>query len=252
MLYDELEVINSFDDESAIEFLKEATRLASTTEIEHISSTLMTKCNLFQTKLSSTNLQDITQDELVEVISLVFSVKRKSKRIVTAFGFDEIRDQICELLHGASDVGERFDHFVNSMSEVLDERRCINLAGELLHFSQPEKYWLWTNWIWDYQTGSGAIPMVIKTGSTLDGESVGEKYNQVGNIMKRLETTNPALTLSEFGRGPLATDLFLASIHAVYMYTVFRLKLSKEFNRILPDLPELVERVLGVRGMEVT
>ena len=37
----------------------------------------------------------------------------------------------------------------------------------------------------------------------------------------------------------------------LYMYTVFRLKLSDEFNRILPELPELVERVLGVRGLEV-
>jgi hypothetical protein len=50
----------------------------------------------------------------------------------------------------------------------------------------------------------------------------------------------------------LGMDLYLACVHAVYMYTVFRLKMSDEFNRILPELPELVERVLGVRQLEVS
>jgi len=35
------------------------------------------------------------------------------------------------------------------------------------------------------------------------------------------------------------------------MYTVFRVKLSQEFNRILPELSELAQRVLGVYKMEM-
>ncbi|MFZ8940730.1 MAG: hypothetical protein ACO2ZK_01810, partial [Gemmobacter sp.] len=42
---------------------------------------------------------------------------------------------------------------------------------------------------------------------------------------------------SRAGRGLFGTDVFLASVYAVYMYTVFRVKLSQEFNRILPELP---------------
>jgi hypothetical protein len=34
------------------------------------------------------------------------------------------------------------------------------------------------------------------------------------------------------------------------MYTVFKVKLSQEFNRILPELPELTQRVLGVHKLE--
>ncbi len=49
-------------------------------------------------------------------------------------------------------------------------------------------------------------------------------------------------------RGLFGTDIFLACVYAVYMATMFRLKLSQEFNRIVPELPELVERVLGVRS----
>ena len=45
------------------------------------------------------------------------------------------------------------------------------------------------------------------------------------------------------------TDIFMACVYAVYMYTVFKMKLSQEFNRILPELPELTQRVLGVYQM---
>jgi hypothetical protein len=30
------------------------------------------------------------------------------------------------------------------------------------------------------------------------------------------------------------------------MYTVFQMRLSKEFNRVLPELPEFAQRLLGV------
>jgi hypothetical protein len=53
------------------------------------------------------------------------------------------------------------------------------------------------------------------------------------------------------GHGTYGIDVFLACVYAVYMYTVFRVKLSDEFNRILPELPELTRRVLGVQKLEL-
>ncbi len=44
--------------------------------------------------------------------------------------------------------------------------------------------------------------------------------------------------------------MFLACVYAVYMYTVFRMKLSNEFNRILPELPEFTRRLLGVYRLD--
>ena len=47
------------------------------------------------------------------------------------------------------------------------------------------------------------------------------------------------------------TDVFLACVYAVYMYTVLRLRMTQEFNRIVPELPDLVRRLLGVYRPEV-
>jgi hypothetical protein len=60
-----------------------------------------------------------------------------------------------------------------------------------------------------------------------------------------------SIGFSDSGKGLFGTDVFLACVYAVYMYTVFRIKLSQEFNRILPELSELAQRVLGVYKMEM-
>ena len=59
------------------------------------------------------------------------------------------------------------------------------------------------------------------------------------------------MCIRDRGHGTYGIDVFLACVYAVYMYTVFRVKLSDEFNRILPELPELTRRVLGVQKMEL-
>lgn len=38
----------------------------------------------------------------------------------------------------------------------------------------------------------------------------------------------------------------MAAVYGVYMYTVLAMRMSKEFNRVLPTLPDLVRRLLGV------
>ena len=48
------------------------------------------------------------------------------------------------------------------------------------------------------------------------------------------------------GHGVFGTDVFLASVYAVYMYTTLRMRMTQEFNKIIPELAELVQRLLGV------
>ncbi|MNC94329.1 hypothetical protein D3C83_111550 [compost metagenome] len=49
----------------------------------------------------------------------------------------------------------------------------------------------------------------------------------------------------------VGADVFLACVYSVYMYTVLRLRMTQEFNRIVPELPDLVRRLLGVYRPEV-
>ena len=246
MLHDSMTVEDIVDSESALEFMKEATKLASSSELEDLSERVIRKSECFRTRLSPEGLETLDEEQFGQVVRLVFSIGRKSKRLVAANGFEALRSQIRELLHGTATLEKRFDHFVGSV-EGVEEKMRINFAGELLHFSQPERYWLWTNWVWDPDANTGALPLVVQQEVDLLGDTPGETYLRVGEAMAYVSKVGNERGFARVGHGAYGVDVFLACVYAVYMYTVFKVKLSDEFNRILPALPELTRRVLGVQ-----
>ena len=254
MLYDSLTIQEVVDSESAAEFLKEATKLASSKELEDIAKKLSTKQQYFKKTLGQNNLNTIDERELEHLLRRVFSISRKSPKIIRMIGFENLCNSINELLYGEYgelESGKRITIFTKSVSNVLDERRAINLASELLHYSDPEKYALWTNWIWDPITGSGALQMVLQEEMWIQGDTISDRYDSISSALKIIEHAGYSKSISGNASGMLGCSLYLACVHSVYMYTVFRMKMSNEFNRILPELPEMVERLLGVRKMEV-
>ncbi|GIT70395.1 MAG: hypothetical protein Ct9H300mP28_02090 [Pseudomonadota bacterium] len=99
-------------------------------------------------------MEDPGEEQFDRIVRLIFSIGRKSKRLIAAKGFENLRVRISELLHGDAPVEERFNVFVKGV-EGVEEKMRINFSGELLHFSMPERYWLWTNWIWDPDNNTG-------------------------------------------------------------------------------------------------
>lgn len=248
MLYDEIHVQEVVDSEAALEFMKEATKLATSRELQDIGERLETKRDLFTETLAEEHLREMNEDEFGQLVGSIFSIRRKARRMIKANGFEKVRAAMVDLLYGSGTVQERFTAFTDTV-EKLDDKVRVNLASELLHFSDPDKYWLWTNWIWDPKTGTGAMPLVVQDAVDLSGETNGQIYLRVGEAMEVVDRTGHTIGFSSSGRGLFGTDIFLACVYAVYMYTVFKVKLSQEFNRILPGLPELTQRVLGVHNL---
>jgi hypothetical protein len=250
MLYDEINVQDVVDSEAAMEFMKEATKLATSTELEDIGLRLEKKSKLFSDLLSEDHISDLTEDEFRQLVGSIFSIKRKANGILKANGFESLQQSITDLLYGKDTIDLRFNRFIDSVDK-LDGPMRVNFASELLHFSNPKKYWLWTNWIWDSKTGTGSLPLIVQEGVDLSGQSDGEIYGKVGQSLALVNAVGHSIGFSDSGKGLFGTDVFLACVYAVYMYTVFRIKLSQEFNRILPELSELAQRVLGVYKMEM-
>jgi hypothetical protein len=249
MLYDDVNVQEVVDSEAALEFMKEATKLATSDELKDIGEQLETKSDLFAITLAEERLREMSEDEFRQLVGSIFSIRRKSQRMIKANGFERLRSAMLDLIHGTGTVEERFNVFTGSVKQ-LDNKMRVNLASELLHFSNPGRYWLWTNWIWDPKTGTGAMPLVVHDAVDLSGETDGEVYAKIGKAIAVVDSVGHTAGFSGSGRGLFGTDIFLACVYAVYMYTVFKVKLSQEFNRILPGLPELTKRVLGVYSLE--
>ena len=105
--------------------------------------------------------------------------------------------------------------------------------------------------MWHAGTNGGALPLVLQQGKRLAGEAVAERYQEVGQALAAVSAVGAQEGFTRLGAGLFGTHAFLACVYAVYMYTVFRIKLSQEFNRILPELPELTRRILGVQRLEI-
>jgi hypothetical protein len=249
MLYDAPEIEKIVDSEAAPEFMKEATKLASTSELEDVAARLGHKSEKFRALLAPDRIEALDEAGFAALTGQIFSLRRKAGRLMRANGLETIRAELAALLYGSDAVGVRIDRFTARIVGV-ERAMVVSLATEALHFVDPERFWLWTYWIWNPQAKTGVLALVTHEAAELPAAvSDGEIYEKVGRAIVLVDRQGHAAGYSGVGRGLFGTDLFLACAYAVYMYTVFRLKLSQEFNRILPELPELVERVLGVRKM---
>ncbi len=256
MLHTPVQIDKVVDSEAALEFMKEATKVATGTELEDVGERLEAKSRLFREILAEDRLDKLDEADVKRLLVSIFSLRRKAGRLLRANELETLRQELRALLYGDGTTPERFDRFVGTIAG-LEKAMIVSLASETLHFTEPARYWLWTHWIWNPKSGSGALPLVTRDADLAMFRSLpsgatatdGEVYEKVGRALALVNAQGHAIGYSRSGRGLFGTDVFLACVYAVYMFTVFRIKLSQEFNRILPDLPELVQRVLGVRAL---
>jgi uncharacterized membrane protein YraQ (UPF0718 family) len=136
---------------------------------------------------------------------------------------------------------ERVENFVKSIKGV-DRKAARDLASELLHFTFPEDYVLWTSWIWDPESESGAV--VFLKEEPPKRHMYGETYEEFEQIYKQVQEK-----LLDFGikvRGYLFVDIFLAMIYATYVdyMTLSTMHSAKGF---FPPAGVMARRLLGVQ-----
>jgi hypothetical protein len=238
------------DTDSAQEFMKEALGKISEEELRAMAGDLEVKSRRFQRLLRPESIPHLEERQLRAILRSVFSTRRRADELLRSVGTDRLREGMRALLHGPAPLPDRFQAFHDSL-EGVDERIRFDLPGELLHYSLPEECWLWTRWIWDPKTETGALPLVTMEGHDLKGSTAGETYLKVGEATLFVRATGDAAGFARIGNGPFGIDVFLACVYAVYVSTTLRLRMTEEFNRVIPPLAEWCRRLLGVHGMEV-
>lgn len=239
------------DTPSAQEFMREILDRTSAEDLTAIAGDLERKSSALRGLLLEDGVpRTLGRDELHRVLRWTFGTRRRADRIIDAVGADRLAGAIVDLLGSqADDVGERFDRFDAAVSVEADV--TFDLAGELLHFVDPDRFWLWTRWMWDPRTETGALRLVTMEEVDLFGATRGATYLAVGAAVAFVDETGKAAGFTRLGPGLFGTDVFLAAVYGIYMYTVLRMRMTQEFNRLVPPLPELTRRLLGVFHTEV-
>ncbi|MGZ8803601.1 MAG: hypothetical protein ACXWZL_13590 [Mycobacterium sp.] len=235
------------DTPTAAEFFQQVLEVSTREVLSGIGEDLQKKSAAMRA-LAGDDPSRMGDAALRELLGWVFCARRKVDRIFAVVEPPELATAIAELMHGQGGIAMRYDRF----AELLDPLPAIaaDLPGELLHFLDPGRYWLWTRWIWDPDAGTGALALVTTDDTDLDtaeaGGGRGETYIALGRPMAFVEETGKAAGFTDLGPGLFGTDVFLAAVYGVYLQTVLTMRMTKEFTSILPPLPELTRRLLGV------
>ena len=133
----------------------------------------------------------------------------------------------------------------------VDDTIRFDLAGELLHYNQPDDYWLWNRWMWNPRNQTGALRLVTMDGYDFGGRDLGESYLKVGEAIAFVSETAKAAGFQRPASGLFGTTVYLCLVYVIYVYTTLRLRMTQEFNKVVPEVPELSRRILGVHHLEV-
>jgi len=237
------------DAPSAVEFMREALIKIDEEDIGAIAALLVRKRDVLAPWLAAASLERRTADAVRPILGRVFATRRRSDQILVVAGAPILADAIRELVHGRAPITERFQRF-GAAIPGLDVPVVRELAGECLHFADPERYWLWSRWMWDPATATGALPLVMVESFDFGGPSDGAVYLRVGAATAAVIATADELGFRRMRANPFVVDVYLAAIYGVYLYTVTRLRMTQEFNRVIPELPDLVRRLLGVHRLD--
>jgi hypothetical protein len=236
------------DTASAREFQREIAERISASQLAAIAGDLRRKSQALA-ELLAPGAARLDQASLRQVLRWVFATRRHADEILDSVGPRRLGAAIEDLLDHGEDPAARFDRFDAILAGAPGPG--FDLPGELLHFTFPDRYWLWTRWLWNPETETGALRLVTTDDIDLtDGATRGEIYVNVGRATAFVSETGRAAGFTGAGPGLFGTDVFLAAVYGIYMYTVLRMRMTQEFNRLLPPLPDLIRRLLGVYHLE--
>jgi hypothetical protein len=240
---------DSVDSPSAVEFMREALIKISEEDIGVVADLLARKHRDLVPVLQPDALAAANADAVRPILARTFATRRRADDILVRVGAPLLATAIRDLLHGGGGIDARFRAF-DEVLEPIEAPVRRDLAGECLHFLDPERYWLWSRWMWDPETMTGALPLVMVDDFDFSGPDAGAVYLRVGAATAAVIATADELGFKRMRASPFVIEVYLAAIYGIYLYTVTRLRMTQEFNRVIPQLPDLVRRLLGVRRLE--
>ena len=237
------------DTASAKEFMNEVLGNVSSEELIEIVGMLEVKSRFFQRLLGNESIGQLSETALLQILRSIFSTRRKSQQILESHPIEVLREHIAELLYGEKEVQFRFQNFCEQL-EGVDTKTSCDLAGELLHFTLPGQYWLWSRWMWDAKAKTGSLPLVVTEEFDLNAPALGDTYLKVGKATAFVHHTGEAAGFQNISRSLFGTDVFLGCVYVIYSYTVLRMRMTQEFNKVVPGLAEFTKRLFGVNRMD--
>jgi hypothetical protein len=219
--------------------------------IERYVRALDLKARLFRDALGGGKVATIEHATFKNLCAFIAPVRRRIGVMLDADGFIAIREALIALLDGAHDTetaDARVQAFQRRFPTDKKHRWVRDLAAEVLHYSDPERYPLMARWVWDAKANTGVL-REIWHGDNVDHMVIDVADDYQMFLVLREELSQFLADNGVFRDVILYVDLLCAQVYADYIGTQGGSYLRTDFAA--PHDPmQYVRRMLGLDGVD--
>ena len=177
------------------------------------------------------------------------TVRRRIGPYVEPEGFPEVKERVLSLLKSTdtATTDARIGMFCAAFPNDREHRWVRDLAAELLHYADPERYPLMTRWVWDARANTGVIREIWHA-EDIDGISLEVPDDYATFLVLREELAQYLAANGVFRDVLYYVDVLMAQVYAGYIGERGGTYLRADFAT--PEDPMLhTRRILGLDGV---
>jgi hypothetical protein len=221
--------------------------------VERYVEAVRLRSQMFREALADTRGRDLELSTVKALCAHMATVRRRVGPYLEPSGFDRLRDAVQRLLEGRQDTStadQRIAAFCGSFPEDREHRWVRDLAAELLHNLDPERYPMMSRWVWDAATNTGVIREIWHA---LDVDhiviDVPDRYETF--LVLREELSQFLSANGVFREVTCYVDLLTAQVYANYICEQGGNYLRTDFAA--PEDPmQHTRRLLGLDGVDAS
>jgi hypothetical protein len=218
--------------------------------IEQWIDALKLKSRMIRQALTQGHPADLPLDTFKSLCAFMSSVRRRVGPYLEQPGWSDMVAAIAELVESEGDgksVDERMTAFCARFPQDKKHRWVKDLAAELLHGMEPERYPLMCRWVWDRQANTGVI-REIWFDDDIDNITLAVPDGYETCLVLREELSQFLSDNGVFRDVLWYVDLLCAKVYADYISAQGGLYLRADFSAPSDPL-EHTRRLLGLDGV---
>ena len=237
----------------ALTFERLANGLEECGGIERHVDALKAKSLLFSRTFLDAEARELDLKSFKALCALISTVRRRVTPYLEPQRFGVLRTAIAGLLDGRGDTtntDSRMAVFRGAFPEDREHRWVNDLAAEILHNLDPERYPMMLRWVWDAKSNTGVIREIwhAENGADVDQIEINVPSSYGTYLVLREELSQFLAENGVFRDVIWYVDLLTAQIYADYVGEQGGVYLRADFSR--PEDPLMhLRRLLGLDGI---
>ena len=213
--------------------------------VERYVDAVKLKSSMFQKAMD--DIDNLELEAFMGLCTFMSTVRRRIGPWLNEESFGEVREGLAALFDHDEPVDGRIENFCARFPEDKKHRWVRDLATEVMHNVEPERFPLMNRWVWDARANTGVL-REIWHGDNVDHITipVGDGY---GTYLMLREELSQFLSENGFFRDILQyVDILCAQVYAQYICEQGGSYLRADFTA--PEDPmQHTRRLLGLDGV---